>query len=56
MTRRVDSPAEDLVDRHSRGLAFCFEQMDKPRPDVGGAIHIVVWVPYEQAQARRRRG
>ena len=43
MTRRVDSPAEDLVDRHSRGLPFCFEQMEQPRPDVGGAIHIVVW-------------
>jgi 4a-hydroxytetrahydrobiopterin dehydratase len=49
---RVDSPAEDLVDPHSRGPAFWFEQMEQPRPDGGGAIHIVVWVPYEQAQAR----
>ena len=32
--------------------AFWFEQMEKPRPDGGGAIHVVIWVPYEQAQAR----
>ena len=49
---RIDSPAEDLVDAHDRGPAFWFEQMEQPRPDVGGAIHIVVWVPYEQAAAR----
>ena len=49
---RVDSPAEDLVDAHDRGPAFWFEQMDEPRPDGGGAIHVVIWVPYEQAQAR----
>ncbi len=49
---RVDSPAEDLVDPHDRGPAFWFEQMEKPRADGGGAIHIVVWVPYEQAEAR----
>jgi len=49
---RIDSPAEDLVDAHDRGPAFWFEQMEKPRPDGGGAIHVVIWVPYEQAQAR----
>jgi 4a-hydroxytetrahydrobiopterin dehydratase len=49
---RVDSPEEDLVDPHSRGPAFWFEQMKKPRLDGGGAIHVVIWVPYEQAQAR----
>jgi 4a-hydroxytetrahydrobiopterin dehydratase len=49
---RIDSPAEDLVDPHDRGPAFWFEQMKEPRPDGGGAIHIVVWIPYEQAQAR----
>jgi 4a-hydroxytetrahydrobiopterin dehydratase len=49
---RVDSPEEDLVDPRSRGPAFWFEQMEKPRPDGGGAIHVVIWVPYEQAQAR----
>jgi 4a-hydroxytetrahydrobiopterin dehydratase len=26
--------------------------MDEPRPDGGGAIHIAIWVPYEQAAAR----
>ncbi|HEV8143442.1 MAG TPA: VOC family protein [Methylomirabilota bacterium] len=49
---RIDSPAEDLVDAHDRGPAFWFEQMNEPRPDGGGAIHVVIWVPYEQAQAR----
>ena len=49
---RVDSPAEDLVDPHDRGPAFWFEQMEEPRPDGGGAIHVVIWVPYDQAQAR----
>ncbi|MGH2633699.1 MAG: VOC family protein [Tepidiformaceae bacterium] len=49
---RRDSPAEDLVDPHSRGPAFWFEQMDEMRPDGGGAIHIGVWVPYDQVEAR----
>jgi 4a-hydroxytetrahydrobiopterin dehydratase len=49
---RPDSPDEDLVDPHSRGPAFWFEQMDEPRPDGGGAIHLAIWVPYEQAEAR----
>ena len=51
---RIDSPAEDLVDPHNRGPAFWFETMAEPR-DIehgGGAIHISVWVPYEEAQAR----
>jgi 4a-hydroxytetrahydrobiopterin dehydratase len=49
---RPDSPAEDLVDPHNRGVPFWFEQMKEPRPDGCGAIHIAVWVPYEQAKAR----
>ena len=49
---RRDSPEEDLIDPHSRGAAFWFEQMREPRADGGGAIHIAVWVPYEQAEAR----
>jgi len=49
---RIGSPAEDLVDAHDRGPAFWFEQMNEARPDGGGAIHVVIWVPYEQAQAR----
>jgi 4a-hydroxytetrahydrobiopterin dehydratase len=49
---RGDSPDEDLVDPHSRWPGFWFESMDEPRSDGGGAIHIAVWVPYEQAEAR----
>ena len=49
---RGDSPDEDLVDPHDRGPAFWFEGMDQPRGDEGGAIHIAVWLPYEQAEAR----
>ena len=49
---RIDSPQEDLVDPRDRGPAFWFEQMDEPRQDGGGAIHVAVWVPYELAQAR----
>ena len=49
---RPDSPSEDLVDPHTRGPAFWFEQMKQPRSDGGGAIHVAIWVPYEQAQAR----
>jgi 4a-hydroxytetrahydrobiopterin dehydratase len=49
---RRDSPNEDLIDRHARGPAFWFEQMEKPRADGGGAIHVAVWVPHEQARAR----
>jgi 4a-hydroxytetrahydrobiopterin dehydratase len=49
---RLDSPAEDLVDPHGRTVPFWFEQMKEPRPDGGGAIHIAVWIPYDQAEAR----
>jgi len=49
---RRDSPAEDLVDPRNRGVPLWFEQMNEPRPDGGGAIHIAIWVPYEQAEAR----
>ena len=49
---RRDSPDEDLVDPRSRGPSFWFEQADEPRPDGGGAIHVAIWVPYEQAEAR----
>ncbi len=50
--RRPDSPDEDLVDPHNRGPAFWFEHMDQPRSHEGGAIHLAVWMPYEQAEAR----
>jgi 4a-hydroxytetrahydrobiopterin dehydratase len=49
---RPDSPDEDLVDPRSLGTSFWFEQMQQPRPDGGGAIHVAIWVPYEQAEAR----
>jgi len=49
---RGDSPEEDLVDPHDRGASFWFERMNEPRGDRGGAIHLAVFVPYEQAEAR----
>jgi 4a-hydroxytetrahydrobiopterin dehydratase len=49
---RRDSQKEDLVDPHDRGAPFWLEQMQEPRPDGGGAIHVAVWLPYEQAQDR----
>jgi 4a-hydroxytetrahydrobiopterin dehydratase len=49
---RGDSPGEDLVDPRGRGPAFWFESMDEPRPDGGGAIHVAIWVPHDQAEAR----
>jgi 4a-hydroxytetrahydrobiopterin dehydratase len=50
--RRADTPDEDLVDPHLRNPGFWFEQMKELRADGGGAIHVAVWIPYEQAQAR----
>jgi 4a-hydroxytetrahydrobiopterin dehydratase len=49
---RPDSPAEDLVDPRGRATPFWFERMNEPRADGGGAVHIAVWLPYEQAEAR----
>ncbi|HEX2221454.1 MAG TPA: VOC family protein [Candidatus Limnocylindria bacterium] len=49
---RPDSPDEDLVDPRDRGPAFWFESMDVPRADGGGAIHVAIWVPHDQAEAR----
>jgi 4a-hydroxytetrahydrobiopterin dehydratase len=49
---RRDSPDEDLVDPASRGPSFWLEQMNEPRPDGGGSIHVAIWVPHEQAEAR----
>lgn len=50
--RRPDSPDEDLVDPHGRGPALWFEAMEEPRPGGTGAVHLAVWVPAEQAEAR----
>jgi 4a-hydroxytetrahydrobiopterin dehydratase len=49
---RPDSPEEDIIDPRDRGPALWFEEMDEPRPDGGGAIHLAVWVPHDQAEAR----
>jgi 4a-hydroxytetrahydrobiopterin dehydratase len=50
--RRPDSPEEDLVDPDDRNPAFWFEEMAEPRPGGLGAIHVAVWIPYEEAEAR----
>jgi 4a-hydroxytetrahydrobiopterin dehydratase len=50
--RRIDSPEEDLVDPHNRGPAFWFERMREARKDGGGSVHVAVWVPYDQGEAR----
>jgi 4a-hydroxytetrahydrobiopterin dehydratase len=49
---RRGSPAEDLVDPRGRWPGLWFERMNELRADGGGAIHVAVWVPYEQAEAR----
>ena len=49
---RPDSPDDDLVDPQDRGPAFWLESMDEPRPGGLGAIHVAVWVPHDQAEAR----
>ena len=49
---RHDSPDEDLVDPRGTGPAFWFEKMDQPRPDGGGAVHVAIWMPHDQAEAR----
>lgn len=53
---RPDSPDEDLVDSHDRGAPFWFEEMEKPRADGAGTIHIVVWVPWDVAPSRVEAG
>jgi 4a-hydroxytetrahydrobiopterin dehydratase len=49
---RADSPEEDLVDPHNRWPGFWFEEMSELRADGGGAIHLAVWVPVEEAEGR----
>jgi 4a-hydroxytetrahydrobiopterin dehydratase len=48
---RADSPDEDLIDPRGRGAPFWFQQMDAPRPQ-RNRIHIDLWVPHDQAEAR----
>ena len=42
---------EDLVDPHSRGPSFWFQQMDAPRPQ-RNRVHVDISVPHDQAEAR----
>jgi 4a-hydroxytetrahydrobiopterin dehydratase len=42
---------EDLIDPNARGASFWFQQMDVPRTE-RSRIHIDVWVPHDQAEAR----
>ncbi|MEV4916420.1 VOC family protein [Streptomyces tirandamycinicus] len=42
---------EDLIDPHRRGAPFYFQRMDAPRPQ-RSRVHVDVWVPYDQAEAR----
>jgi 4a-hydroxytetrahydrobiopterin dehydratase len=53
---RPDSPDEDLVDPRERLAPFWFEQMDELRADGAGTVHLVVWVPWDQAEARVAAG
>jgi 4a-hydroxytetrahydrobiopterin dehydratase len=53
---RADSPDEDLVDRHDRNAPFWFEEMEQLRADGAGSIHLVVWVPWDRAEARVEAG
>jgi 4a-hydroxytetrahydrobiopterin dehydratase len=49
---RPDSPDEDLVDPADRLAPFWFEEMDEPRADGGGTMHVVVWLPWDAVEAR----
>ncbi|MGW8364621.1 VOC family protein [Streptomyces wedmorensis] len=42
---------EDLIDPRRRGAPFYFQHMDAPRPQ-RNRVHVDVWVPYDQAEAR----
>ena len=53
---RPDSPDEDLIDPHGRLAPFWFEEMDALRTDGAGTIHLVAWVPWDQAESRVAAG
>jgi 4a-hydroxytetrahydrobiopterin dehydratase len=42
---------EELLDPRGRGPMFWFQQMDEPRAQ-RNRIHVDVWVPHDQAEAR----
>jgi 4a-hydroxytetrahydrobiopterin dehydratase len=35
---------------------FWFEEMEELRPDGKGSVHMVVWLPWDQAEARMQAG
>lgn len=43
---------DGLIDPRGRGPSFWIEHMEQPRADGGGAIHVAVWVPPDEAEAR----
>lgn len=49
---RPDSPDEDLVDPHDLLPDFWFERMRDLRADGQGSIHVAIWLPFDQAEAR----
>jgi 4a-hydroxytetrahydrobiopterin dehydratase len=49
---RPDSPEEDLIDPHDRGVAMWFEEMEQARPGGLGAVHLAVWMGIDEAPAR----
>ena len=49
--RRPDSPDEDLIDPHGRLAPFWFEEREELRADGAGTIHLVVWVPWDEAES-----
>jgi 4a-hydroxytetrahydrobiopterin dehydratase len=54
--QRPDGSDEDLTDPHGRLAPFWFEEMDELRPDGLGTIHLVLWVPWDEAEARVAAG
>jgi 4a-hydroxytetrahydrobiopterin dehydratase len=49
--QRADSPDEDLVDPQDRGPGIWFEKIEGAQQG-RNRMHIAVWIPYEQAEAR----
>jgi 4a-hydroxytetrahydrobiopterin dehydratase len=49
--RRRDSPEEDVVDPRGRGLGVWFETIEGPAAG-RNRMHVAVWVPDDQAEAR----
>lgn len=49
--RSDTGPVEELTDPHRRRPVVSFQQMDAPRPQ-RNRIHLDVWLPHDQAEAR----